>query len=110
MYRALASGKADVISAFSSDGRIAARQADGADAIRSGAIPGYDAILLLSPERARRTRGSSPRCSRWSARIPVEAMREANYMVDRDTDKATPDAGRALAGAKAGARCRAGPR
>jgi osmoprotectant transport system permease protein len=23
--------------------------------------------------------------------IPVEVMREANYMVDRDTDKASPD-------------------
>ncbi|NWN23242.1 hypothetical protein GY661_25675, partial [Escherichia coli] len=47
--RALASGTADVIPAFSSDGRIAADKL----AILTdpkGAIPGYDAILLLAPD------------------------------------------------------------
>jgi osmoprotectant transport system permease protein len=51
MYRALGSGEADVISAFSSDGRIAADDlvvlADP-----KGALPPYDAVLLIAPGRA----------------------------------------------------------
>ena len=50
MYRALQSGQADVISAFSSDGRIAAdRLTVLADP--KGAIPAYDAIVLVSHDR-----------------------------------------------------------
>ena len=87
MYRALASGRADVISAFSSDGRIAAdRLTVLADPKR--AIPGYDAIVLVAPERdARFLEALKP----LIGRIPVEAMREANYMVDRDEEKVTPE-------------------
>ena len=90
MYRALASGRADVISAFSSDGRIAAdRLRVLADPKR--AIPGYDAILLAAPRRAADRRFTAALRPLIGA-IPVEAMREANYMVDRDTEKATPEA------------------
>jgi len=56
-----------------------------------GAIPGYDAILMVSPRRAhddRFLRAIKP----LVGHIPVEAMREANYMVDRDTDKTSPEA------------------
>ena len=53
MYRALASGRADVISAFSSDGRIAADHLTVL-ADPKGAIPGYDAILLLAPRACER--------------------------------------------------------
>jgi osmoprotectant transport system permease protein len=89
MYRALASGEADVIPAFSSDGRIAAdRLAVLTDP--KGAIPGYDAILLLAPGRAGDTRFQAALRPLIGA-IPVEKMREANYLVDRDTDKASPD-------------------
>src|SRR6202008_299808 len=51
MYRALQSGQADAISAFSSDGRIAA---DGLTVLADpkGAIPGYDALLMVSPRLA----------------------------------------------------------
>lgn len=89
MYRALASGEADVISAFSSDGRIAA---DKLQVLRDprGAIPGYDAILLLAPARANDARFQNALKGLIGA-ISVERMREANYMVDRDTDKASPD-------------------
>jgi osmoprotectant transport system permease protein len=88
MYRALASGAADVIPAFSSDGRIAA------DRLRiladpKGAIPGYDAVLLLAPARADDARFRAA-LAPLIGRIPVEAMREANYRVDRDTDKQSP--------------------
>ena len=88
MYRALMSGQADVISAFSSDGRIAA---DGLTVLSDpkGAIPAYDAVVLLSPRRAHDAelrRALEP----LIGRIPVGRMREANLMVDRDRDKASP--------------------
>lgn len=89
MYRALASGSADVIPAFSSDGRIAADRLVVLDDPK-GAIPGYDAILLVAPDRvedARFTAALRP----LVGKIPVAAMREANLMVDRDMDKRTPD-------------------
>jgi osmoprotectant transport system permease protein len=90
MYRALETGEADVISAFSSDGRIAA---DGLVTLTDprGAIPRYDAILLLSPRRAGDATFTAALRPLLNA-IPVEAMRRANYLVDRDTDKQSPDA------------------
>lgn len=90
MYRALASGQADVISAFSSDGRIAAdRLMTLTDP--KGAIPRYDAILLLAPSHAQDRRFQDALRPLLNA-IPVAAMREANYRVDRDTAKESPDA------------------
>ena len=88
MYRALESGRADVISAFSSDGRIAA---DGLTVLTDPkrAIPGYDAILLLSPRAAGDARIVAA-LRPMIGRVPVEAMREANYMVDRDEGKVSP--------------------
>ncbi|MFA6117359.1 MAG: glycine betaine ABC transporter substrate-binding protein [Sphingomonas sp.] len=89
MFRALTSGTADVIPAFSSDGRIAAdKLAVLTDP--KGAIPGYDAILLLSPKRAE-DRAFVEAVTPLIGRIPVEAMREANYMVDRDDNKVSPE-------------------
>ena len=89
MYRALDSGKVDVISAFSSDGRIAADHLTVLTDPRR-AIPGYDAILLVAPRRrtdARFLAAIKP----LVGRVGVDAMRAANYQVDRDTDKRTPD-------------------
>jgi len=89
MYRALMSGAADVIPAFSSDGRIAADHL----AVLSdpkGAIPGYDAILMVAPRRAHDDKFLAA-IGPLVGHIPVEAMREANYMVDRDANQATPD-------------------
>ena len=95
MYRALAGGEADVISAFSSDGRIAA------DALvvlsdPKQAVPPYDAIVLISPRRAgdRRLIGA---LQPLIGKVTVEAMRAANYSVDRDQGKLSPaQAARAL--------------
>ncbi len=88
MYRALAGGDADVISAFSSDGRIAAdRLVVLADP--KGAIPPYDAVILISPKRADDRRLIEALRPLVGA-VPVEAMRAANYSVDRDTAKVTP--------------------
>jgi osmoprotectant transport system permease protein len=87
MYRAVRDGSVDVISAFSSDGRIAADDlvvlADPKQA-----IPAYDAVILLSPRRsgdAVLRRALEP----LIGAIPVEPMRAANYMLDRDADKAS---------------------
>ncbi|MFZ3008282.1 MAG: ABC transporter permease/substrate-binding protein, partial [Phenylobacterium sp.] len=51
MYRALSGGEADVISAFSSDGRIAADKLVVLTDPK-GALPPYDAVILVSPARA----------------------------------------------------------
>jgi osmoprotectant transport system permease protein len=88
MYRAVDSGDVDVITAFSSDGRIAA-QGLVVLADPMHAIPSYDAVLLISPRRAKDAilaRALKP----LIGKISVEHMREANLMVDRDADKATP--------------------
>ena len=89
MYQALASGRVDVISAFSSDGRIAA---DGLVTLTDPkrAIPGYDAILLVAPAHARDARFLAA-IRPLVGRIPVDAMRAANLQVDRADDKRTPE-------------------
>jgi osmoprotectant transport system permease protein len=88
MYRALAGGDVDVISAFSSDGRIDAdRLVVLADPI--GAFPPYDAVVLISPKRAGDARLRSA-LQPLIGTIPVQAMRAANYSVDRDRGKLTP--------------------
>ena len=63
MYRALTSGEVDVISAFSSDGRIAADDLVVLADPRH-AIPPYDAVVLLSPQRAHDRGCCGRRCSR----------------------------------------------
>jgi osmoprotectant transport system permease protein len=88
MYRALSGGEADVISAFSSDGRIAA---DNLVVLTDpkGALPPYDAVILISPKRAsdgRLTQALSP----LLGSIGAEEMRAANYSVDRDRNKLAP--------------------
>jgi osmoprotectant transport system permease protein len=88
MYRALVSGDVDVISAFSSDGRIAAdRLVVLSDP--KGAIPPYDAVVLISPRRAHDARLEAA-LQPLIGRISVEAMRAANLSVDRDKAKLTP--------------------
>jgi osmoprotectant transport system permease protein len=87
MYRAIADGSVDVISAFSSDGRIAADNLLVLEDPKR-AIPAYDAVVLISPRRrddAVLRRALSP----LIGAIPVERMRQANYMLDRDSGKAT---------------------
>jgi len=90
MYKAVADGEVDVISAFSSDGRIAAF--DLVTLADTGhVIPPYDAIVLLAPRRA-----DDPllraALDPLLGSITVETMREANLMVDRDEGKVTPEA------------------
>lgn len=85
VYRAVADGAVDVISAFSSDGRIAALDLVVLEDDR-GAIPPYDAVLLVSPARANDEPFLAALRPLVNA-IPVDAMREASLMVDRADDK-----------------------
>jgi len=82
LYEAIARGEVDAISAFSSDGRIAAYDlvvlADPA-----AALPSYDAMVLLGPRVV-----DDPRvvCALAPLRgaLPVELVRRANLQVDRE--------------------------
>ena len=88
MYRALQTGEVDVISAFSSDGRIAAGNLTVLQDPR-GALPPYDAVILISPKRAgdgRLIGALKP----LLGKIDANAMRRANLLVDRDADKQSP--------------------
>lgn len=88
MYPALRNGEVDVISAFSSDGRIAANGFVVLDDPK-GAVPAYEAMLLVAPGRSGDKRLLDALAPLIGA-ITVENMREANYMVDREDDKKTP--------------------
>jgi osmoprotectant transport system permease protein len=80
LYEALASKQVDVISAFSSDGRIAAYDLVVLADPR-GALPPYDAMILLG----RRVAGDDRvACALAGLHIDAEHMRHANAMVDRD--------------------------
>jgi osmoprotectant transport system permease protein len=98
MYRALTSGQADVISAFSSDGRIAADDLVVLDDPRH-ALPPYDAVVLVSPKRAYDQRLLGV-LKPLIGKIDVTAMRAANLSIDRDTDKASPAQAAAALAAK----------
>ncbi len=80
LYEAAARGEVDVISAFSSDGRIVANDLVVLDD-PLGALPPYDAMILLGRRIADDARIA---CALGDLHIPVEAMRRANAMVDRD--------------------------
>jgi osmoprotectant transport system permease protein len=96
MYRAIQDGLVDVISAFTSDGRLAGDRLVVLDDDKH-AIPSYDAVVLLAPKRADDAvlrRALTP----LIGAISVETMRQANFMLDRDTDKGSiADAVRFLA-------------
>ncbi|QFT76604.1 glycine betaine ABC transporter substrate-binding protein [Erythrobacter sp. THAF29] len=91
MYNALRSGEADVISAYTSDGRIAADRLVVLDDPRE-ALPSYDAMLMLSP-RIKDDPGVIAALEPLIGAIDVEAMREANFAVDREgPEKMSPKA------------------
>lgn len=82
MYSAIAQGDVDVISAYSTDGRIAAYHLVVLEDTRQ-ALPPYDAVLLLSPRVA--DRGELIAALRpMIDGIDNRAMRAANKMVDLD--------------------------
>ena len=79
----------DAITAFSSDGRIAAEKLRVLSDPKH-AIPGYDAILLVASRHGRDEKFLAA-LKPLAGRIDVATMREANYQVDRATDKQTPE-------------------
>jgi osmoprotectant transport system permease protein len=81
MYRALAAGQVDVISAYSTDGRLAAEQVVLLDDER-GVIPPYDAIVLVSPRFAREHPEAVEALRRLEGAIDRERMQRMNYAVD----------------------------
>jgi osmoprotectant transport system permease protein len=86
LYRAVQQGDVDVISAFSSDGRIAEYDLKILADPKS-ALPPYDAVLLLAPSHADALR---PALAPLVHSISLENMQRANLMVDRPNDKKTP--------------------
>jgi osmoprotectant transport system permease protein len=93
MYQAVAGGQVDVISAFSTDGRIAALDlAVLVDDRR--AIPPYDAIILAGPRLVRDEPAVVAALGRLAGTIGADDMRRMNLAVDRD---GTPPASLAVA-------------
>ena len=88
MYHAVQDQSVDVISAFSSDGRIVS---EGllvlADPMH--AIPSYEAVVLICPKRSK-DHVLIDALTPLLQRISIAQMREANLMVDRHPNKASP--------------------
>ena len=81
MYQAAAQGDVDVISAFSSDGRVAAYGLVVLEDDRR-AIPPYDAVILASARLAQDAPDVLRALTRLDNRISVEQMRTMNLAVD----------------------------
>ena len=88
MYRALDDGQTDIITAFSSDGRILAQNLVTLDDPKN-AFPHYDAIVLIAPKRAGDAKLRAALQPLVGA-IDLARMRRANLEVDRDQEKLTP--------------------
>jgi len=88
MYKAVADGDVDVITAFSSDGRIA-QYGLVTLADPKHVIPPYDAIVLLSPKRSN-DRALIAALQPLIGKIGVEKMRQANLAVSRDDHQLSP--------------------
>jgi osmoprotectant transport system permease protein len=83
MYQALAQGEVDVISAFSTDGRI---EAHGVRLLEDdrGLIPPYDAIVLVGPRLRSEAPAAFAAVAALAGSIDAPAMRRMNLAVDRD--------------------------
>ncbi|NQX93895.1 MAG: ABC transporter permease, partial [Erythrobacter sp.] len=97
MFNALEAREADAISAYSSDGRLAADTYILLEDPRE-ALPSYDAMLMISP-RLSENQAAIEALRPLVGAIDVETMRATNYSVDREDElKVSPeDAARALA-------------
>jgi osmoprotectant transport system permease protein len=83
LYAALAQGSVDVISAFSTDGRIAAYGIALLDDDR-GVIPPYDAVVLASPRVPEELPEALAALAGLAGAVDAPAMRRMNLAVDRD--------------------------
>jgi len=89
MYTAVANGDVDVVSAYTSDGRIAQYDLKVLSDPKQ-AIPPYDAILLLSPRRANDEKLIAALKPLIGA-IPVDLMREANRRAGAGDAEGSPE-------------------
>jgi len=83
MYQAVASEQVDVISAFSTDGRIAALDLVVLEDDR-GAIPPYDALILAGPRLVRERPDVVAALRQITGTIDADRMRRMNLAVDQD--------------------------
>jgi osmoprotectant transport system permease protein len=83
MCQAVAAGEVDVISAFSTDGRI---EAYDLVLLRDerGVIPPYDAVVLVGPRLAREHPQALARLAGLEGALDAASMRRMNLAVDRD--------------------------
>lgn len=84
MYAAVDAGEVDVITAFSTDGRIPAFDLSLLDDTR-GAMPPYDAVLLVAPTAESRAPGLRRVLGLLDNAIRADSMRAANKHVDLDS-------------------------
>lgn len=89
MYDAVAAGEVDVISAFSSDGRIAQYDLVILEDPKQ-TIPPYDAIVLIAPENAD-DEALIGALQTLIGKIDVALMQAANLRAARAEDQQTPD-------------------
>jgi osmoprotectant transport system permease protein len=83
MYQAVANGQVDVISAFSTDGRIAALDLVLLEDERH-AIPPYDAVILASARLVREHPEAIAALRSLTGSIDADRMRLMNLAVDQD--------------------------
>jgi osmoprotectant transport system permease protein len=83
LYAAVAGSQVDVITAYSSDGRIAAYDLITLEDDR-GAIPPYDAVVLVSRSLGDRHPDAVAALAALEGTIDVDRMRAMNAAVDRD--------------------------
>ena len=102
MYEALRAGEGDVISAYSTDGRIAAYELKVLEDDRR-VIPPYDAIVLASDAFVRGSPALAERIRGLSGRIDAREMRRMNARVD--LEGATPASVAREWGEQCGAAC-----
>lgn len=89
MYQAVAAGDVDVISAFSTDGRIEAFDLKILQDDR-GAIPPYDAVILAGPRLVRDRPDVIAVLRQLAGTIDADRMRRMNFAVDENgADPAT---------------------
>jgi osmoprotectant transport system permease protein len=97
MYQAAEQGDVDVISAFTTDGRV---DASGLVLLADDrhAIPPYDAVILAGPRLARDHPDAIAVLRGLGGAITADAMREMNYAVDARGEDPAAVARRFLAG------------
>ncbi len=83
MYAAVATGDVDIITAFSTDGRIGAYDLVVLQDDR-GAVPPYDALVLVGPRLAREHPAVVDALRGLEGTIDADTMRRLNRRVDED--------------------------